>query len=146
MKNAFSNLNYSQTAMTLRRKEYKINKGEGAFYGPKIDLHILDSLKRTWQCATIQLDFALPERFDLTYEGKDGKKHRPVMIHRTVYGAIERFIGILIEHFAGKFPVWISPVQVKILPISDKFNEYGDEILSLLMQNGIRVEIDKRAE
>ncbi len=126
--------------------DYKINEGDGAFYGPKIDFHIKDAIGRTWQCATIQLDSQLPERFDLTYTGKDGEKHRPIMMHRVVYGSIERFMGILIEHFAGKFPVWLSPVQVKILPISDKFMDYAEKIEKLLFDAQIRVELDNRAE
>ena len=101
--------------------EYSINEGDGAFYGPKIDFHLEDSLGRTWQCATIQLDFQMPERFDLTYVGSDGQEHRPVMVHRVVFGAVERFVGMLIEHFAGAFPVWLSPVQVKIIPCGRRF-------------------------
>ena len=111
--------------------DYVINEGDGAFYGPKIDFHLTDSIGRTWQCGTIQLDMLLPEKFDLTYTGEDGLKHRPVMIHRVVYGSIERFIGILIEHFAGAFPTWLAPVQVKVLPISDKHLEYGQKVLDL---------------
>lgn len=125
---------------------YKINAGDGAFYGPKIDFHLQDSLGRTWQCGTIQLDFQLPQRFELDYIGSDGEKHRPIVIHRVIFGSIERFIGILIEHFAGKFPIWLAPVQVKILPISDKFNDYANEIKSKLLNEGIRVEEDLRAE
>ena len=117
-----------QEALRALKKEFKINPGDGAFYGPKIDFHVKDSLGRTWQCATIQLDMSLPERFDLFYEGKDGKKHRPVMIHRVIYGALERFIAILIEHYAGKFPLWLSPVQVRILSVADRFNKYAEEI------------------
>lgn len=126
--------------------DYKINEGDGAFYGPKIDFHIEDSLGRSWQCGTIQLDFQLPQRFELEYVGKDGEKHRPIVIHRVIFGSIERFIGILIEHFAGKFPVWLSPVQVKVLPISDKFMEYSNEVLDKLRKAGIRCEIDARNE
>ncbi|MEN8905174.1 MAG: threonine--tRNA ligase [Clostridiales bacterium] len=126
--------------------EFKINEGDGAFYGPKIDIHLEDCLGRTWQCGTIQLDFQLPQKFDLEYIGSDGEKHRPTMIHRVVFGSIERFIGILIEHFAGKFPLWISPVQVKILSISEKFDEYVDTVLNELNNNGIRVEVDRRNE
>ncbi|EOD00913.1 Threonyl-tRNA synthetase [Caldisalinibacter kiritimatiensis] len=126
--------------------EYKVNEGDGAFYGPKIDFHLEDCLGRTWQCGTIQLDFQLPRRFELTYVGKDGEKHRPVVIHRVVFGSIERFIGILIEHFAGKFPVWLAPEQVTILPISDKFNDYALEIQNKLEEKGIRVEVDTRSE
>lgn len=126
--------------------DYKINEGDGAFYGPKIDFHIEDSLGRSWQCGTIQLDFQLPQRFELEYIGKDGEKHRPIVIHRVIFGSIERFIGILIEHFAGKFPVWLAPVQVKVLPISDKFMEYSKEVLDKLRKAGIRCEIDARNE
>ncbi|MGB9813391.1 MAG: threonine--tRNA ligase [Thermovenabulum sp.] len=125
---------------------YKINEGDGAFYGPKIDFHLKDSIGRTWQCGTIQLDFMMPERFDLTYIGPDGEKHRPVMIHRVVFGSIERFIGILIEHFAGAFPVWLSPVQVRILPISEKFMGYANRIKEILEEHDIRVELDERNE
>ena len=123
--------------------EYKINPGEGAFYGPKIDFHLKDCLGRSWQCGTIQVDFAMPERFDLTYIGKDGKEHRPVMVHRVIYGSIERFIGILIEHFGGALPTWLSPVQVKVIPVSDKYLEYGRKILDKLVEAGIRAEIDE---
>jgi len=126
--------------------EYVVNEGDGAFYGPKIDFHLEDSIGRTWQCATIQLDFQMPERFDLTYIGQDNEKHRPVMIHRTILGSMERFIGVLIEHHAGKFPVWLSPVQVHVLPISDKFNDYAFKIKEQLAEKGIRVEVDTRAE
>ena len=125
---------------------YKLNPGDGAFYGPKIDFHLRDCLGRTWQCGTIQLDMQLPQRFDITYIGQDGEKHRPVMIHRVAFGSIERFIGILIEHYAGKFPVWLAPTQVKILPISDKYNDYAKEVKKALFDKGIRVEIDDRAE
>ncbi len=123
-------------------KGYVVNEGDGAFYGPKIDFHLTDSLGRTWQCGTIQLDFQLPQRFEAEYMGADGEKHRPIMIHRVVYGALERFIGILIEHYAGKFPVWLAPVQVKILPISEKFFGFGEEILKKLKDAGIRCEMD----
>ncbi len=126
--------------------KYKINEGDGAFYGPKIDFHIKDCIGRTWQCATIQLDFQMPERFNLTYEGKDGKKHTPVMIHRVVYGSIERFMGILIEHFAGKFPVWLAPVQVILLTVTDRNIKYANELKEEMFKRGIRVEIDDRAE
>lgn len=125
---------------------YIINEGDGAFYGPKIDFHLNDCIGRTWQCGTIQLDYQLPERFDLTYVGQDGEKHRPIMIHRVAFGSIERFIGILIEHYEGKFPVWLSPVQVKILPISDKYMDYCKEVYDILYEKGIRVELDDRAE
>ena len=127
-------------------KGYVVNEGDGAFYGPKIDFHLTDSLGRTWQCGTIQLDFQLPQRFEAEYMGADGEKHRPIMIHRVVYGALERFIGILIEHYAGKFPVWLAPVQVKVLPISEKFFDFGQEILQKLKSAGIRCEMDQRDE
>lgn len=126
--------------------EYEVNEGDGAFYGPKIDFHLQDSIGRTWQCGTIQLDFQLPLRFELEYNGADGEKHRPIMIHRVAFGSIERFIGILIEHFAGAFPLWLAPEQVKIIPVSDKQNEYADEVCQKLKAEGIRVSIDKRAE
>lgn len=125
---------------------YVVNEGDGAFYGPKIDFHLEDSIGRTWQCGTIQLDFQLPQRFEAEYIGEDGNKHRPIMIHRVVFGSIERFIGILIEHFAGKFPLWLSPVQIKILSISDKYNDYAKEIEMTLQKEGLRCEIDGRAE
>ena len=126
--------------------DYAVNEGDGAFYGPKIDFHLEDSLGRTWQCGTIQLDFQLPLRFNLEYIAADGEKHRPIMIHRVVFGSIERFIGILIEHFAGAFPTWLSPVQVRVLPISDKYMEYGQKVLAELKAAGIRAEIDTKAE
>ncbi len=125
---------------------YIVNEGDGAFYGPKIDFHLEDSLGRTWQCGTIQLDFQMPQRFELEYTGADGQKHRPIMIHRVVYGSIERFIGILIEHFAGKFPVWLSPEQVRVLPITDKNNSYAEKVLRSLKDAGVRCDIDKRQE
>ena len=126
--------------------DYVVNEGDGAFYGPKIDFHLEDSIGRTWQCGTIQLDFQLPLRFNLEYTGADGEKHRPIMIHRVAFGSIERFIGILIEHFAGAFPTWLAPVQVKVLPISDKYIEYGEKVLNALKDAGIRAEIDTRSE
>ncbi len=126
--------------------QYVINEGDGAFYGCKIDFHLEDSIGRTWQCGTIQLDFQLPQRFELEYVGSDNEKHRPIVIHRVIFGSIERFIGILIEHFAGKFPTWLAPVQVKVLPISDKFNNYCDEVVKQFYENGIRIEIDQRNE
>ena len=125
---------------------YKLNEGDGAFYGPKIDFHLRDCIGRTWQCGTIQLDMQLPQRFDVSYIGEDGEKHRPVMIHRVAFGSIERFIGILIEHYAGKFPTWIAPVQAKILLVSDRFKEYAEEVKKALFDKGIRVELDDRAE
>lgn len=127
-------------------KSYVINEGDGAFYGPKLDFHLKDSIGRTWQCGTIQLDFQLPQRFDIDYVGADGEKHRPIMLHRVVFGSIERFIGILIEHYAGKFPAWLSPVQVKILPVSDKYVAYAKEVASRLEEKGIRMEVDDRDE
>ena len=126
--------------------DYVVNEGDGAFYGPKIDFHLVDAIGRTWQCGTIQLDFQLPQRFELEYQGADGEKHRPIMIHRVAFGSIERFIGILIEHFAGAFPTWLAPVQVKVLPISDKFAEYGEKVRKQLDDAGIRVELDTRSE
>ena len=125
---------------------YVVNEGDGAFYGPKIDFHLEDSIGRTWQCGTIQLDFQLPLRFNCEYIGADGEKHLPIMIHRVAFGSIERFIGILIEHFAGAFPTWLSPVQVKVLPISDKYMEYGEKVKAALEAANIRTEIDTRAE
>ena len=126
--------------------EYVVNEGDGAFYGPKIDFHLEDSIGRTWQCGTIQLDFQLPQRFDMEYVGEDGAKHRPIMVHRVVFGSIERFIGILIEHFAGKFPVWLSPLQVKILPITDRQVEYANALAAQMKEKGIRVKVDDRSE
>lgn len=127
-------------------KSYVVNEGDGAFYGPKLDFHLKDSIGRTWQCGTIQLDFQLPQRFDIAYIGADGEKHRPIMLHRVVFGSIERFIGILLEHYAGKFPVWIAPVQVKVLPVSDKYNDYAKKIEKVLEEKDIRVEVDVRSE
>ncbi|MCI9167408.1 MAG: threonine--tRNA ligase [Dorea sp.] len=126
--------------------DYVVNEGDGAFYGPKIDFHLEDSIGRTWQCGTIQLDMQMPQRFDLEYTGADGEKHRPIMIHRVAFGSIERFIGILIEHFAGAFPTWLAPVQVKVLPISDKYMDYANQVFHTLEEAGIRAEIDTRAE
>ena len=125
---------------------YVVNEGDGAFYGPKIDFHLVDCIGRTWQCGTIQLDFQLPQRFELEYIGADGEKHRPIMIHRVVFGSIERFIGILIEHFAGAFPTWLAPVQVKVLPISEKYMDYAESVQKKLDEAGIRVELDTRSE
>lgn len=127
-------------------REFKINEGDGAFYGPKLDFKIKDAIGRTWQCGTIQLDFNLPERFDVTYIGEDGEKHRPVMIHRVIYGSIERFIGILIEHYAGAFPMWLAPVQVKVLTINDECAPYAKEVVAQLKEQGIRAELDDRSE
>ena len=126
--------------------DYVVNEGDGAFYGPKIDFHLEDSIGRTWQCGTIQLDFQLPLRFNCEYIGADGEKHRPIMIHRVAFGSIERFIGILIEHYAGAFPTWLAPVQVKVLPISEKYMDYGEKVLAALNEAGIRAEIDTKAE
>ena len=135
-----------QAALDCKGMSYKINEGDGAFYGPKIDFHLKDCLGRTWQCGTIQLDFQMPELFDLTYVGEDNQKHRPVMIHRVVFGSIERFIGILTEHFAGAFPAWLAPVQVKVMPITDRQLEYADQVFRELDALGIRVELDARNE
>lgn len=133
-------------ALDRSGKKYKVNEGDGAFYGPKIDFHLEDCLGRTWQCGTIQLDFQMPERFDLTYVGEDGEKHRPVMIHRVILGSIERFIGILTEHFAGAFPLWLAPEQVRILPISDRLQPEAMRIQEKLKEAGIRVSVDTRSE
>ena len=135
-----------QQALEELGQPYVINEGDGAFSGPKIDFHLEDSLGRTWQCGTIQLDFQMPQRFELEYTGADGEKHRPIMIHRVVFGSIERFIGILIEHYAGKFPVWLAPVQAKVLPISDKNSAYAQKVFEALRSSGIRTEYDTRAE
>nr|WP_207732176.1 threonine--tRNA ligase [Heliobacterium chlorum] len=135
-----------EEALKAKGMDYKINPGDGAFYGPKIDFHLKDCLGRTWQCGTIQLDFQMPERFDLTYVGEDGQKHRPVMIHRVVFGSIERFIGILTEHFAGAFPAWLAPVQVRVLPITDRHHAYAQKVLAHLAERGIRAEVDDRNE
>ena len=126
--------------------EYEIHEGDGAFYGPKIDFHLQDSIGRTWQCGTIQLDFQMPQRFELEYTGEDGEKHRPIMIHRAIFGSMERFIGILIEHYAGKFPVWLAPVQVKVLSITDRTKDYANAVCEKLKARGIRVELDGRNE
>ena len=138
--------NALKKALEDEHMPYELNEGDGAFYGPKIDFHIKDCLGRDWQCGTIQLDFQMPERFDLTYIGEDGEKHRPVMLHRVIFGSIERFIGILIEHYAGAFPLWLSPVQVKIMTITDSQKEYAKEVESKLKQAGFRVELDDRNE
>ena len=135
-----------QGALDDLKVPYTINEGDGAFYGPKIDFHLQDCLGRTWQCGTIQLDMNLPERFDLTYTGADGEKHRPVMIHRVVLGSIERFIGILTEHFGGAFPLWLSPVQAKILTITDRSDEMAKALAARLEKEGIRTELDLRNE
>ena len=135
-----------QNAVDSMDIPYSVNEGDGAFYGPKLDFHLKDSIGRTWQCGTIQLDFQLPQRFGAEYIGADGERHQPIMIHRVIFGSIERFIGILIEHYAGKFPVWLSPVQVKLLPVSDRYLSYADKILETLQSAGIRVEADTRDE
>ena len=135
-----------RSALDELQLPYVVNEGDGAFYGPKIDFHLEDAIGRTWQCGTIQLVFQLPPRFELEYVGADGEKHRPIMIHRVVFGSIERFIGILIEHFAGAFPTWLAPVQVKVLPISDKYMDYAQNVLNKLTEAGIRAEVDTRAE
>jgi threonyl-tRNA synthetase len=135
-----------EAALDTYGKEYKINEGDGAFYGPKIDFHIKDALDRTWQCGTVQLDMSLPERFDLFYIDQDNEKQRPIMIHRTVYGSIERFFGILVEHFAGKFPLWMAPVQAVVLPINDDFAPYADDVRITLETAGVRTEVDSRTE
>ncbi len=135
-----------QAAIQEMGKDFVINAGDGAFYGPKLDFHLADSLGRTWQCGTIQLDFQMPERFDLEYVGEDGHKHRPVMIHRALLGSIERFIGVITEHFAGAFPTWLSPVQVKVLPITDRTHEYSVQVMEKLTAMGLRCELDDRSE
>jgi len=131
-----------RNALDAKKMSYKINEGDGAFYGPKIDFHVRDSIKRSWQCATIQLDFAMPERFELEYIGQDGQAHRPVMVHRVIYGSIERFLGMLIEHFAGAFPVWLAPVQAMVIPVSSQYNDYGRKVCDRLFEAGLRVELD----
>lgn len=138
--------NALKEAIDAKGIPYLINEGDGAFYGPKLDFHLEDSLGRTWQCGTIQLDMQMPQRFDLTYVGSDNKKHRPVMIHRVIFGSIERFIGILIEHFAGKFPLWLAPVQVKVLTVAEAFTDYAEDVSSKLEEAGLRVEKDFRNE
>ncbi|MGE0083787.1 MAG: threonine--tRNA ligase [Desulfococcaceae bacterium] len=135
-----------KSALNAYGQDYKINEGDGAFYGPKIDIHIKDALGRTWQCGTVQLDMSLPERFDLSYVGKDNEKHRPIMIHRVIYGSIERFFGILTEHYAGKFPLWLAPVQVMLLPMNDELISYTQELRDFLGKAGIRAEMDERTE
>lgn len=135
-----------RNALESQGKPYKLNEGDGAFYGPKIDIHIRDALGRTWQCGTIQLDFALPQKFELEYVASDGSRPRPVMIHRAIYGSVERFFGILIEHFAGRFPLWISPVQVRILTVADRHEPYAKELLSRFKSQGIRCEVDATSE
>ena len=133
-------------ALERQGREYQLNPGDGAFYGPKIDFHITDALGRSWQCGTCQLDFQMPERFDLSYTGADDAPHRPVMIHRALLGSMERFAGILIEHYAGRFPTWLAPVQVKLLPVADRHADYAQELAGRLRGGGFRVEIDERSE
>jgi len=133
-------------ALASRRLEYAVHEAEGAFYGPKIDIKIKDAIGRSWQCGTIQCDFALPERFDVTYAGEDGKPHRAVMIHRALLGSFERFFGMLIEHYAGALPVWLAPVQAAVIPLSDKFLEYARQVAGTLQRAGIRVHCDARSE
>jgi threonyl-tRNA synthetase len=135
-----------ESALKLRELEFDIDEGGGAFYGPKIDIKIRDALGREWQCTTIQFDFNLPQRFDLTFQGDDGNQHRPYMIHRAILGSVERFVGILIEHYGGAFPVWLSPVQAVIIPIADRHLEYANNISNILKNKGIRVETDSRKE
>jgi threonyl-tRNA synthetase len=135
-----------ESALKTYGQDYVINEGDGAFYGPKIDIHIKDALGRTWQCGTVQLDMALPERFDLTYKGQDNEKHRPIMIHRVIYGSMERFFGILVEHFAGKFPLWLAPVQAVVLPITQDLADHADQVKKDLEAAGIRCEVDHRNE
>ena len=136
----------SHNAIKSIGKEFEINEGDGAFYGPKLDFHIQDSLGRTWQCGTIQLDYQLPGRFNLEYTGADGAAHCPVMIHRVVFGSIERFIGILTEHYAGAFPTWLSPVQVMVIPIGESHHEYAQKVNEALRAAGVRSECDLRSE
>ncbi|MDQ8734981.1 threonine--tRNA ligase [Paenibacillus sp. LHD-38] len=135
-----------RSVLESRNIQYRVNEGDGAFYGPKIDFHILDALKRSWQCGTIQLDFQMPEKFDLSYIGEDNQKHRPVVIHRAVYGSIDRFIGILTEHFSGAFPLWLAPIQVKLLPVSEKYIDYELQVKQELAESGIRTQVDVRNE
>ena len=135
------------SACKKANREFKVNPGDGAFYGPKLDFHIKDSIGREWQCGTIQLDMNLPERFDLTYVDADGSKKRPIMLHRVIFGSIERFMGVLIEHYAGAFPLWLSPVQVNIIPVNNEYHlEYAEELLNDIKNNDIRVKLDDREE
>ena len=138
--------NALENALKKKNMKYKINAGDGAFYGPKIDFHVKDALGRTWQCATIQVDFSMPERFDLYYVGEDDKKHRPVMLHRVLFGSVERFLGILIEHYAGKFPLWLSPIQARVFAINDEFNAEAEKICQRLRKEKIRADFDSRKE
>lgn len=138
--------NALRSAIQATGVDYVVNEGDGAFYGPKLDFHLKDSIGRTWQCGTIQLDLQMPQRFDITYVGADGEKHRPIMIHRVIFGSIERFIGILTEHTAGKFPLWLAPVQVKLLTVTEKFVPYAEEVEKKLREAGLRVQLDTRNE
>lgn len=133
-------------AMKVKKMKFKVNPGDGAFYGPKLDFHVKDAIGRSWQCGTIQLDFSMPEKFDMTYEGQDGKKHRPIMLHRAIYGSLERFIGILIEHFAGWFPLWMNPHHARVMAVSDAYNKYAQKVVDELKKAGLRVDFDDRAE
>src|SRR4051794_20879225 len=135
-----------EAALTRKRLEYEVNEGDGAFYGPKIDLHMTDSIGRSWQLGTVQLDYGMPERFELAYTGADNDDHRPVMIHRALLGSFERFIGILIEHYAGEFPLWLAPIQAAVLPITDAQLGYAREVGERLREAGLRVEVDERTE
>ena len=135
-----------ENVLKKKKMKFKVNEGEGAFYGPKIDFHVRDSLNRTWQCGTIQVDFSMPERFDLIYEEKDGKKHRPVMIHRAIYGSLERFIGILLENFNGKLPLWLNPNQIKIITITERNKDFANKVFEKLKDENLRVELDDRNE
>lgn len=135
-----------ESVLKSKQVEYQVNEGDGAFYGPKIDFHILDSLGRSWQCGTVQLDFQMPEKFNCQYVDENNQLRRPIMIHRAIYGSIERFIAILLEHFQGNFPLWLAPVQVKVLPIADAHLAYAEKVKSRLQQEGYRVEVDDRVE
>jgi threonyl-tRNA synthetase len=135
-----------EKVLQQRNADYQVNHGDGSFYGPKIDFHLVDAIGRSWQCGTVQLDFQMPEKFNCEYIGEDNKAHRPIMIHRAIYGSIERFMAILIEHYEGNFPMWLAPVQVKVLPISQNHLEYADRVKEILMEKGFRVEIDDRIE
>jgi threonyl-tRNA synthetase len=133
-------------ALERQGREFEVSSGEGTFYGPKIDFHITDALGRSWQCGTCQLDFQMPERFELTYQGEDNADHRPVMIHRALLGSMERFIGILIEHYGGRFPTWLAPVQAAVLPVADRHNEYAAGVAARLVEHGVRSRVDDRSE
>ncbi|MEL3971364.1 threonine--tRNA ligase [Rossellomorea oryzaecorticis] len=135
-----------EKVLQQRNADYQVNHGDGSFYGPKIDFHLVDAIGRSWQCGTVQLDFQMPEKFNCEYIGEDNKAHRPIMIHRAIYGSIERFMAILIEHYEGNFPMWLAPVQVKVLPISQNHSEYADRVKGILLEKGFRVEIDDRIE